>query len=278
MHVRAAEFLVGRDLAGRGAQERGSRQKHLRLAAHENVVVGKARQIGAAGRRRAMHHRHLRNARRRHARLVGEAASAFDKHLGLEEQVGAAGFHQSHHRQLVLQRHLLRSQPFLHAHRRRRAAFESAVGGRDHAADARDITDADDAAAAEFVMHAQTGERRDFEPWRAGVEQQREAFARHDLPALGEEFALGLARLADLVFQRAEFVDQPQHLFAVGAKGFGIDVDLALDDRHGVPALDRDKVQRRARNARRLPRRWRWLLRPCAFNPPVKFEVASEIC
>ena len=39
---------------------------------------------------------------RRHARLIGEAAPAFDEHFRLEQQVRAAGFDEAHDRQFVL--------------------------------------------------------------------------------------------------------------------------------------------------------------------------------
>ena len=249
MHLGAAKLLVGRDLAGRGAKERRTGEKDFGAAAHQDRVVRKARQISAAGGRGAVNHGDLRNACRRQPRLIGKAAPAFDKHLGLKKQIGAAGFDQPHHRQLVLHRHLLDAQMLLHAHRRRRAAFDGAVIGGHDAADTRDIADAGNATAALnafgtiIVVHAKAGERRQFEPWRPGIEHQRHALARQQLFAGAETVAFGIGDVAHFLLQRAKFADQRQHLLTVGAEALGIRIDAAFDDRHGN--LARTLVRRR---------------------------------
>ena len=83
VHLGAAQLLVGGDLAGRGLQQRRAGQEDLGLVAHHDDVVGEAGQIGAARGRRAVHDGDLRDAARRHARLVGEAAAARHEDLGL---------------------------------------------------------------------------------------------------------------------------------------------------------------------------------------------------
>ena len=124
------------------------------------------------------------------------------------------------------QRDLLDAQVLLHAHRGRSAAFDGAVVGGNDAADAGHVADAGNAAAALnafsaiVVMHAKTGERREFEPWRAGIDHQRDALAREELLARAEALALGIRDVAHLLFERAEFTDQRQHLLAVGAEIF----------------------------------------------------------
>ena len=186
-----------------------------------------------------MDHGNLRDTRCRQARLVGKAAAAFDKHLGLEEQIGAAGFNQPHHRQLVLHGDLLNAQMLLHAHRCRGPAFDGAIiGGHDatdagHIADAGYPTAALNALAAVIVVHAEARQRRQLEPGRAGIEHESDPLARQQLLAGAKSVALGIGDIAHLLLQRTEFADQRQHLLAIGAKALGIRIDAALDDRHG---------------------------------------------
>ena len=51
VHFGAAELLIPGDLAGGGAQQRRACEKHFCLVAHQDHVIGKAGQIGAACRR-----------------------------------------------------------------------------------------------------------------------------------------------------------------------------------------------------------------------------------
>ncbi len=52
VHVGAAEFLLGGDLAGGGLQQRRAGEERAGAVAHHDHVVGQARHVGAAGRRR----------------------------------------------------------------------------------------------------------------------------------------------------------------------------------------------------------------------------------
>ena len=209
------------DLAGGGAQERRTGQEHFRPAAYQDHIVGQPRQIGAARRRRSVHDRDLRNAGSRQACLIGKTAAALDEHFRLIEQIGAAGFHELDHRQLVSHRDLLHAQMLLDAHRGDRAAFDGAVVGGHDAANAGDITDAGDTATAldagiaVVVVHAKAGERRELEPGRARIEQKRDALARQQLLARAEAFAPCVRGVAHLLFERAKFADQRQHLLAI---------------------------------------------------------------
>ena len=186
-----------------------------------------------------MHDGDLRNAGRRQARLIGKTATALDEHFSLVEQIGAAGLHKLHHRQLVAHRDLLHAQMLLHAHRGDRAAFDRAVVGGHDAANAGHVADTSDAAAALdagiaiVVVHAEAGKGRELEPRRAGIEQKRDALARQQLLARAETVAPGIRGVAHLLFERAKFTDQRQHLLAIGAEIFRLWIDPALDDRHG---------------------------------------------
>ena len=105
-------------------------------------------------------------------------------------------------------------------------AFDGAVIGGHDAANAGHIADAGDAAAAldagiaVIVVHAEAGKGRELEPRRAGIEQKRDALARQQLLARAETLAPGIRGVAHLLFERAKFTDQRQHLLAIGAKAF----------------------------------------------------------
>jgi YebC/PmpR family DNA-binding regulatory protein len=109
------------------------------------------RHIGAAGGAGAHHAGDLRDARRRHLRLVEEDAAevvAVGKNLVLLRQVGAAGIDHVDAGQPVLPRDLLGAQMLLHRHRVIGAALDGRVVGDDHAPRARDPADAGDHARA----------------------------------------------------------------------------------------------------------------------------------
>jgi hypothetical protein len=224
VHLRAAQFLVAGVLADGGLHQRRAGQVDAAAAAHQHHVVAQARQVGAAGGGRAVHHGDLRDAGRRQPRLVGEGAAAVDEDLGLVHQVGAAAFHQRHQRQLVLARQFLRAQRLLQAHRRHGAALDGAVAGADQHALAGHHADADDAAAAlhallaVVVVHAQAGQRAELEKVAAAVDQPRHALARQQLAALLELVALARRFGHHLGFQRAHLGQALGHARGVGLR------------------------------------------------------------
>ena len=238
VHLCTAQFLVRRDLAGCGLEQRRSGQKHLGLVAHHDDVVAEAGKIGAAGRRRAVHDGDLRDPARRHACLVGEAAAARHEDLGLVEQVGAARLDEVHDRQLVLHDDLLHPLALALAGGGDRAALDRGIRRRDDAAHAFDIADARDRAAARaravlVVVHAIARERHQFEEGRAAVEQQRDALARHQLLSFAEALTRFVGGGLHARLGSAEFLYGGQHQLA----GFfpelvAVAVDLAFDDGH----------------------------------------------
>ncbi len=165
----------------------------LERSLHQHHVVREPWQVRAARGGGAVHHRDLRDAGGRQARLVGEAAPAVHEDLGLVHQVGAAGLDQRYERQLVVAGDLLRAQRLFQAHRGDGAALDGAVARR-HDACARPATtaDADDGAAAldallaVVVVHAEPGERAQLEEVAASIEQPRDALARQQLAAFIE--------------------------------------------------------------------------------------------
>ena len=237
MHLRAAQFLVGRDLAGRSLQQRRAGQEDLGTPLYDDHVVAEPGQISAARRRGAVNHGHVRDAHGRHAREVGEVAPAVDEDLGLVVEIGAARLHQRDERQLVAQHDLLHAQVLAQAHGRRGAALDAGVACRDHAAHARDIADAGDHAAtldilrAVVVMHVETGESGYLEERRATVEHVGEPLARRELPALLEHRQLLVGGIAHATLQRAELLHQREHVTPVGLEGLRLRVDLARHER-----------------------------------------------
>ena len=238
MQVRSAELLVRAVLADGGLHERRAGEIDARAVPDQHHVVGEARQVGAAGGRRSVHDRDLRNSSGRHPRLVGEAATAVHEDLGLVHQVGAARLDERDQRQLVLERDRLRAQGLLQAHRCDGAALDGTVARGDHHALARHRADPDDRAAAlhallaVVVVHAEAGERAQFQEVAATVEQARHAFARQQLPTLLEALALRLRLGDDLCLERADFTEPRVHAFRAGLEGRALRVDRGGDDGH----------------------------------------------
>ena len=179
-----------------------------------------------------MHHRDLRQPGGRHARLVGKAAPAFDKDLGLVEQIGAAAFHQVDHGQLVFQGNLLSAQRFAQAHRRHGAALDRAVVDRHQAALARHHANANDRAAAQHrlfavvVVHLQARQAAEFQKRRAPVQKARQALAWQQLIALLKLGTLGLGLGNHLRLQAVDLVKQTLHTQGVGGESGGTGVDV----------------------------------------------------
>ena len=164
MHVGAAEFLGGDDLAGGGLHQRRPAEEDRALVAHDDALVRHRRHIGAAGGARAHHDRDLRNALRRHLRLVVEDAAEMPlvrENLVLLRQEGAAGIDHVDAGQVVLPRDILGAQMLLHRHRIIGAALDGGVVGDDHAFAARDPADPGDDAGGMHVaaIEAIGGER-----------------------------------------------------------------------------------------------------------------------
>ena len=180
-----------------------------------------------------------RQSRRRQPRQIAKDVAAADKILdAVAQQVGAGAFDQLHVRQLVLQRQFLHPQRLVEAVRLQRAGIDAGIIGADHAAHAGDEADARDHAAA---GHALVGvgdvehvarQRRQFDEGRAGIEHQRHALARQQLPALVEAVLRRGRGGARALLQRAHALDQRQHAVAVGAIGVARRRDGGFKDGH----------------------------------------------
>ncbi len=223
MHLGAAELLLGRDLTGRGFQQRRPGEEGAGAAAHHHDVIGEPGLVSAARGRGSVRHRDDGQARRRQPRQIAKNVAAADKILdAIAQQIGAGAFDQLHVRQLVLQRQLLHPQGLVEAVRLQRPGVDAGIVGADHAANAGDKADAGDRAAARDalvgVWHVEhvTGQGRQLDEGRAGIEHQRHALARQQLAALVKAVLGRGGGGAGALFEAAHPRDQRQHAVAVG--------------------------------------------------------------
>ena len=217
MHIGAAEFFRGHDLAGRGLHQRRAAEEDRALIAHDDALVRHRRHIGAARRAGAHHDRDLGNAWRRHLRLVVEDAAEMAlvrKDLVLQRQEGAAGIDHVDAGQIVLPRDVLRAQMLLHRHRIIGAALDGGVIGDDHAFAARDPPDPGDDARRMHVaaIKAVGRKRRQLQERGAGIDQEIDPLARQHLAARSMARPRGLAAAAgDQAELFAELGDKCAH-------------------------------------------------------------------
>ena len=144
VHVGAAQLLGRHVLPGRRLHERRAADEDRARALDDDRLVAHRRHVGAARGARAHHAGDLRDALRRHPRLVVEdppEVLAVGKDLGLERQERAARVDEVDARQVVLLRHLLRAQVLLDREREVRAALDGRVVGDEHALPALDDAD-----------------------------------------------------------------------------------------------------------------------------------------
>ena len=139
VHQCAAEFLLCRDLAGGGLEQRRAGQEGARAVAHHHHVVGHPRHVGAARGGAAVHDREHRNARGGEACEARVVRAAEDEVLdAVAQQVGAGGLDQVHERQPVLERQLLGALELLESHRLQRAGLDAGIVDDDDTARAAD--------------------------------------------------------------------------------------------------------------------------------------------
>ena len=147
VHLGAAEFLGGHDLAGRRLHERRAAEEDRALITHDDRLVAHGRHVGAAGGARPHHDGNLGNAARRELRLVVEDAPevvAIGKHLVLQRQECAAGINQIQTGQVIFERDFLRAQVLFDRDRVVGAALHRRVIHHDHAGHARHASDPGD--------------------------------------------------------------------------------------------------------------------------------------
>ena len=251
VHVAAAERLGVDDLAGGGLHQRRTAEEDGALLAHDDRLVAHGRHVGAARGARTHHHRELRDAARRHLRLVVEDPSevlAIGEHVVLARQERAARIDQVDARQPVLERDVLRAQVLLDRDRVVGAALHRGVVADDHALDAAHAADAGDHAAGRDPVAVQlvAGELPDLEERRARVEQAID-------PVAHEHLAARLVLLArrhraarrDLRRQLAQFACQAAVDLGIGSIVRAGAIDAGLDEAHGrILRLSRARARR----------------------------------
>ncbi len=240
MDFRAAESLGVHHFPGGRFYQRRAAQEDGALFAHDDGFVAHRRHIGAAGGTRTHDHRDLWNVQRRQPRLVVEDAAeviAVGKHLVLQGQKGAAGIDQVDAREVVFQRHFLRTQMLLDGDREVGATLHGGIVGHHHHFLSVDATDAGDQAGAGrlAVVHAVGCQRRQFEERRSGIEQGAHALARQQLAAC----AVLLARLLATAFCSRrlgglEVLDRGAHMRGIGLELLALGMDTAGDLGHGL--------------------------------------------
>ena len=183
MHLGTTERLVVGLLAGRHLHQRRAAEEHLGLLLDHHGVVAHPGHVGAAGGGVAEDDRDRRHLGGRRAGDVAEQLAAGDEDLLLRRQISPAGLDQGDGRQPVLLGDLRGAEDLLHRPRVRRATLHRRVVRGDHALDALDDADAGDHAGADGEVRAPAGQRRQLEERAAGVDEQLDPLARHQLAA-----------------------------------------------------------------------------------------------
>ena len=193
VHLGAAQFFFGRDLARGGLEQRRPGQKSARASLHHDDHVRQPGHVGAACRARTVLHGDDRNPCRRQPREVAEQGApvheAFDP---VAHEVGARTLDQVHEGQALAQSDLLHAEYLFQPHGLDGPRLDAGVAGHHHAAHTADKPDTGDHPAAGHglfgVLHilqvARQGAQR--QPGRARVQQQCDALARQQLAALVE--------------------------------------------------------------------------------------------
>ena len=226
MDVGPTQFLRRDHLADRGLHQRRSAEKNRALIAHDDALIRHRRDISAPRGARAHHDCDLRNAERRHLRLIVKNSAEMPlvgKNLVLLRQKRAPGIDHIDAGQIVLPGNILRPQMLLHRHRIIGAALDGGVVGDDHAFAPRDPSNTSDDARR---MHVATieivgSQRRQLEKGGAGVDQEIDALSRQHLAPRRVPDTRGFAAATGyLIVLLAEVCDQhPHRLRVVGEIG-----------------------------------------------------------
>ena len=239
VHVGAAEFFRGDDLAGRGLHERRAAQEDRAVARDDHRLVRHRRHVRTAGRARAHDRGDLRDALARHARLIVEDASeviAVGEDVRLHRQERAAGVDEIDARQVVLLRDLLRAQMLANGQRVVGAALDGRVVRDDHAVAALDRCDPghDTGRRRRVAVDAVGGQRAQLEERRRGIGQPVDPLAGRQLAAFavaGDRFGA-----AAQLNPREPFPQVGHHAAnsgGVGGKIGGRRVDTRFQQVHG---------------------------------------------
>ncbi len=186
MDVGSAQFLCSHHFTGGGLYQGRSAEEDRTLVLDDDRLVAHRRHIGSPCRAASHDDGDLRNAFRRHGRLIVKDASEMipiRKDLVLPGQVRSAGIDKIDAGQAVLPGNLLGAQMLLHRERIVGAALHSWIIGDDHAFAAAHPPDTSEDASGRygFVIDPVCCELRQFQKWRARVEKRVDAIAGQKL-------------------------------------------------------------------------------------------------
>ena len=238
VHVTTAEIFRRHHFAGCSLHQRRTGQKDRALIAHDHRLVAHGRHVSTACRARPHDHGDLRNACRRHLRLIVEDAPemvAVREHLILIGQIGPAGIDQIDAGQTVLARDLLRAQMLLHCDRIIGAALHRRIVADDHAVAARYTPDAGDnpARRSRAAIHAMGCRQPHFQKGRPRIEQLRHALARKQFSTRNMAFARFLATAIECnLGSFTHHVDRRQHRLAVSLEAGAARRDFRFQNCH----------------------------------------------
>ena len=230
VHLAAAQLLRRDDFARGGLHQRRSAEVNRALVAHDDGLVAHGRHVGTAGGAHAHHDGDLRDAHRRHARLVVEEPPkvvAIGEDGILLGQEGTAAVDHIDARQMVFHRNLLSTKVFLHRVLHIGTAFHRGVVGHNDCFSALNHANArDDARRGEIIIIGAVGRhRREFEERCVRVDEQVDALAGEQLVAflvfghgrLAAALHRGRHTFAVLRHQREKILLVLLELFRVGA-------------------------------------------------------------
>ena len=188
MHIAAAQIFGADHLAGRSFHQGGAGQKDRALILHDDRDIRHRWHIGPACRARAHDDSDLRNACRRHLRLVIEDPAeviAVGKNLVLIGQVRAPAIDKVDGGKAALRSDLLRAQVLFDRNREIGAAFHRGIVADHHDLPPFDLSDTGDqpCAGCGTIMQIMARQCPDFEERRARIKQVRHPRARQHLAA-----------------------------------------------------------------------------------------------
>ena len=215
--VCAAELLGGHLLAGRRLHERRPADEDRARSLDDDRLVAHRRHVGAAGGAGAHHGGDLRDALRRHPRLVEEDPAevvAVREDVRLERQECTARVDEVDAGKAVLLGDLLRTQVLLDREREVRAALDGRVVGDEDALLPLDDADPGDDRRGRRVAVVQVPrcERGQLEEGGPGIDQTVDPLPRRQLAARAVALERLLAATArDLGGACAKLGDEPLH-------------------------------------------------------------------
>ena len=253
VHVRPAQIFGRDDFPRRRLHQRRPGQKNGTLLLDDDRLVRHRGHIGAARGAGAHHRGDLRDARRRHGRLVVEYPPemlAVGEHVILLGQVRAAGIHQIDAGQVVLPGDFLGTQMLLHRDRKIRPPLDRRIVRHDHAFPARDPADAgqDPAGGNHVLIHLPPGELGELHEGCAFIEQRVDTIAGQQLASAQMARAGFLAAaLLDLPDLLAQIADDRVHRGRVFREQFGSRIEARFQDGHDerLRAVDFDPANGR---------------------------------